>query len=127
MRVMIPTIFEDYLSTIENQTHQQRVREVLAWVHETFPSLEMRIAWNQPMFVMSGTFIIGFSVAKGHLAVAPESQTIEQFQSCFDRAGYTYGKNLLQIKWHQHIDYELLATIIQTNMREKHGHTKFWR
>ncbi|MCQ4950818.1 hypothetical protein NE646_14380, partial [Bittarella massiliensis] len=42
-----------------------------------FPDLTPKIAWNQPMFTDHGTFIIGFSAAKAHLAVAPERAGIQ--------------------------------------------------
>ena len=40
---------------------------------EKFPQLKEENKWNQPMFNDHGTFIIGFSIAKGHIAVAPEA------------------------------------------------------
>lgn len=33
--------------------------EVLDWVAEHYPELELRIAWNQPLFTHHGTYIIG--------------------------------------------------------------------
>jgi uncharacterized protein YdhG (YjbR/CyaY superfamily) len=38
--------------------------------------LKEEIKWNQPMFSDHGTFIIGFSIAKEHIAVAPEAVVI---------------------------------------------------
>ena len=72
-------LFEEYLAKIEYETHRSRMREVLVWVNDTFPTLAPKIAWNQPMFTDHGTFIIGFSVAKGHFAISPEAQGIAAF------------------------------------------------
>lgn len=65
-------LFDEYLERIGDPRHRARIQEVLAWVAETFPELTPRTAWSQPMFTHHGTFIIGFSTAKNHLAIAPE-------------------------------------------------------
>ena len=67
------SIFEDYLLCIENPDYRAILRKILQWVKETFPTLEPRVAWNQPMYTDHGTFIIGFSFAKRHFTVAPET------------------------------------------------------
>ena len=72
-------IFSEFLAKIENPTHRERTKEVLTWVRMQFPDLVPDIKWNQPMFTDHGTFIIAFSIAKQHLAVAPEKAGIYQF------------------------------------------------
>lgn len=67
-------VFEEYLSGIENEAHRSKLREVLTWVKDTFPTLEPKIAWNQPMFTDHGPFILGFSASKPHFFISPESQ-----------------------------------------------------
>ena len=47
--------------------------EVLNWVVQNYPELELRIAWNQPMFTDHGTYIIGFSAASKHMAMPPST------------------------------------------------------
>jgi hypothetical protein len=61
-------VFAEYLARIDNPQHRARTEEVLGWVTKKFPNLMPKIAWNQPMFTDHGTYIIGFSVAKHHLA-----------------------------------------------------------
>ncbi len=53
-----------------------------------------KIAWNQPMFMDHDTFIIGFSIAKQHLAVAPEKAGIDYFSDEIVKAGYGHTKQL---------------------------------
>ncbi len=72
-------VFGDYLARIDNPQQRMRTEEVLTWVMKKFPDLVPRIAWNQPMFTDHGTFIIGFSIAKHHLAVSPERAGILHF------------------------------------------------
>ena len=64
-------IFEEFLNKIEDPAHKERMKEVLEWVGNKYPNLTPVVKWNQPMFTDHGTYIIGFSVAKQHMAVAP--------------------------------------------------------
>lgn len=119
--------FDDYLEQIENPQHRARTKEVLYWVSNKFPMLKPKIAWNQPMFTAHGTFIIGFSVAKQHLAVAPEKEGIDYFSDEIMRAGYNHSKQLLRIEWSKAVDYTLLEKIINYNLTAKSDCTTFWR
>ena len=120
-------VFKDYLSGIDNAQHRARTEEVLGWVLETFPGLVPKIAWNQPMFTDHGTFIIGFSTAKNHLAVAPEIAAINQFSEDIKQAGYDRSKGLMRIRWESPIDYSLLQRMIEFNIADKAAYTTFWR
>ncbi len=100
---------------------------MLKWVHHTFPQLAPRVAWNQPMYTDHGTFIIGFSVAKHHLAVAPERAGIVRFSAEILRAGYDHSKQLMRIRWIDPVDYELLRKMIQYNITDKADCSAFWR
>lgn len=119
--------FEEYLSKIEDDDQQARVREVLSWVQTEFPQLKQRYAWNQPMFTDHGTFIIGFSVAKAHMAFAPEGPVMEKFAERIAADQYNPGKKFGRIKWTQPVDYDLLRQIIAFNIADKADCTTFWR
>ena len=86
--------FAEYLERVENPQYRDRLQNIFHWITATFPTLRPKIAWNQPMFTDHGTFIIGFSVAKKHLAVAPERAGIERFLDDILQAGYTHSKEL---------------------------------
>ena len=120
-------VFADFVAAIENPQHRARTAEVLAWVHKTYPALERRIAWNQPMFTDHGTFIIGFSVAKHHLAVAPEKAGIDHFSGDIVQAGYERSQQLVRIKWEDAVDFSLLKKMIEFNIADKAETTSFWR
>ena len=119
--------FSDYLAHIENPEHRARTVEVLAWVRKKFPGLAPKIAWNQPMFIDHGTFIIGFSVAKHHLAVAPEKAGMAHFAEALEQAGHARTKLLWQIGWDRPVDYALLEKMIRFNIAEKAEVNSFWR
>ncbi|WP_125713888.1 iron chaperone [Companilactobacillus kedongensis] len=120
-------VFEEYLAKIDDADHQERVVEILNWVHETFPDLSTRVAWNQPMFTDHGTFIIGFSVAKKHMSIAPEGLAMEQFNKDFEQNNYSFGKKMFRIQFDQEVNYDLLKKIIEFNIEDKKDCTSFWR
>lgn len=119
--------FDDFLETIENPDQRKRVAEVLDWITETFPSLERKIAWNQPMFTHHGTYIIGLSVSKHHFSLSPEVAGITPFAERITNAGYTQTKGLFRIKWTDEVDKELLRDMIEFNIADKAEVTTFWR
>lgn len=120
-------VFANYLAGIDNPDHRSRTEEVLRWVTHQFPNLEPQMKWSKPTFTNHGTYIIMFAVAKNHLSVLPEEKAMVHFSSDIAQAGYSASSRLFRIKWTQPVDYELLRNIIEFNIRDKAGHTRFWR
>ena len=120
-------VFAGYLAQIDDPAHRARMQEVLSWVHTQFPQLEARIAWKQPMFTDHGTFIIGFSVARNHLALAPELAGIVQFNQDILRAGYAHSKLLVRFPWDRPFDFALAEKMIDFNLLDKANCSTFWR
>lgn len=120
-------VFEDFLKNIENLEQRTYTEEILKWVNNTYPDLEPKVKWNQPMFTDHGTFIIGFSVAKNHLAVSPEPVGISRFSDEITKSGYEYSKMLIRIPWEKAVDYSLLEKIIEFNISDKADCSTFWR
>jgi hypothetical protein len=120
-------VFSEYLGKIDHPSQRARTEDLLDWVAEKFPALEPKIAWNQPMFTDHGTFIIGFSTAKHHLAVAPEAAAIAQFAGQIAEAGYDHTTLLIRIPWDAAVDFSLLEQLIDFNIADKAGCTTFWR
>ncbi|ANC77292.1 iron chaperone [Fictibacillus phosphorivorans] len=120
-------VFSDYLAGIDDPDHRNRMDEVLKWVAEKFPSLEPQFKWNTPMYTDHGTFIIGISMAKQHISIAPEEVTMVKFADDIKKAGYTFTKGLFRIRWKDEVNYELLEKMISFNIEDKAHYTKFWR
>ncbi|MBC1231273.1 iron chaperone [Listeria booriae] len=120
-------VFEEFIGNIENPEHQARMAEVLAWIETEYPDLGQRIAWNQPMFTDHGTFIIGFSVSKKHIAIAPEGEGMVRLADAIAASGYPTTKMLIQMPWDKPVDYTLIKTIIDFNIVDKAECTTFWR
>ncbi|MDF2942247.1 MAG: frataxin [Herbinix sp.] len=120
-------VFAEYLEHIDNPQHRARMEEVFGCVTNKFPNLLPRIAWNQPMFTDHGTYIIGFSVAKHHMAVAPEKAGINHFLDEIVQAGYDHSKELIRIPWDSQLDLTLLEKMIEFNILDKEECSTFWR
>ena len=118
---------DEYLATIPNGDNRARMVDVLDWVSHNFPELELRIAWNQPMFTHHGTYIIGFSTASKHMAMTPERATMICFEQIMRGRGTDFGTMLARQPWDKPFDYELLDAFIQHQLAEKHDITSFWR
>lgn len=120
-------VFADYLSRIDHPQHRTRTEEILGWVLEKFPHLVPVIKWNQPMFTDHGTYIIGFSVSKKHLAVAPEQAGIIHFSDEIAQSGYDHSQQLVRIPWDRPVDFVLLEKMIEFNILDKADCSTFWR
>lgn len=118
---------DEYLETIPNDDNRARMVDVLVWVGLTYPELELHIAWNQPMFTHHGTYIIGFSAASKHMAMAPERATMIRFEQIMRERGTDFGKMFARQPWNDPFDYELLDAFIQHQLEEKQDITSFWR
>lgn len=120
-------VFQEYLDNISNNDQQETVTDILNWVSQTYPKLVPVIKWNQPMFTDHGTYIIGFSISKKHLAVSPEVATMKKFAAEIEHANYDHTENIIRIKWEQAINYDLLAQMIDFNISDKSDYQNFWR
>ena len=122
-----PANVEEWLSFIDGDEKRAKAAAVLDWVAQTYPRMECQIKWKQPMFINEGTFIIGFSFSKDNLLVAPDGDLIQRFSEQILAAGYTHGKKMFRIPFAGDVNYELLQAMIETNLKEKEGYTRFWR
>lgn len=120
-------VFAEFLDSIDNPQHQERMREVLSWVMKQFPNLTPTLKWNQPMFTDHGTYIIGFSISKKHMAVSPEQAGMVRFSDEISKVGYDQTKEIVRIPWDRPVDYSLLEKMVEFNIMDKAGCTTFWR
>lgn len=120
-------VFIDYLDSIDIREHRDRMESLLSWISEEYPMLTPEIKWNQPMFTYNGTFIIGLSVSKKHIAVAPEEVTITKLEEEIIKSNYDYTKGMIRILWADEIDYPLIGKMIEFNLEDKKDCRTFWR
>lgn len=79
------------------------------------------------LYKENGTFILGFSKAKPHFAVAPEKHTLDTFAKEIEKTGYQMTKMFMKIKWTDEVNYTLLYDIIDFNIHDKKDSRFFWR
>lgn len=118
---------QTFINSIDDPEKRERMESILNYVKKTFPQLKEELKWNQPMFTHHGTFIIGFSISKGHISVAPEVVTLEHFKKEIEGSGYSCTKGLFRIKFTDQVDYDLLRKIVAYNIEDKKDMTRFWR
>lgn len=53
-----------FLSNFKNPILKFKLEPIFEQIQKEFPNLTVELKWNQPMFIMNGTFIIGFSVSR---------------------------------------------------------------
>ena len=111
---MAISTLDEFLATIPDDDNRERMADVVVWVGLTYPELKLRIEWNQPTFTHHGTYIIGFSAASKHMAVAPERATMIRFDPVMRERGTDFGKKFLD-------------AFIQYQLAEKQDVTSFWR
>lgn len=119
--------FQNHLHSIDNEKIRKKLDEILQWINDEYPRLEPTIKWNQPMFTLNGTYIIGFSKARKHLNLAPEEPAITKFEDALRINGYKRTKMLIQIGENQPVDYDLLKDIINFIIEDKKNVKSFWR
>lgn len=127
MKVISMETFEEYLEAMGEPAHRDKMEAILDWIEKNYPELERRIAWNQPVFVDHGTFIIGFSYSKNHIAMAPEARAIKKYVYNIEETGLTYTENIIRIKWADNVPYNLIKLLIDYNIVDKQNYEKFWR
>ncbi len=118
---------KDYLDSLEKEDERRRMEEVLDWVEKTYPQLDFRIGWNQPIYTYEKTFIIAFSRSKKHLALAPEKKALDLFSEEVKKRGYDHSKELIRFPWDKEVDYELIGKLVDFNLEDKKGCRSFWR
>ncbi|MGO2082207.1 iron chaperone [Vagococcus sp.] len=121
------SFFNNYLDTLTDSLQKEKMETLLQWISLNFPQLEPRIAWKQPMFTHHETYIIGFSVAKKHLAIAPEKKTILLFEEQIKNYHFSYTQQLIRVPLTSELPFELLTELIDYNLEDKKECQTFWR
>ena len=69
-----------FFSNFKNPILKLKLEPIFEQIQKEFPNLTVELKWNQPMFIINGTFIIGFSVAKNHISIAHYSYLHKRYQ-----------------------------------------------
>lgn len=119
--------FSNFLELIIDIEKKNKIEALLTWVNDNFSYLTPKIAWNQPIFLDHGTFIIGFSYSAKHISIAIEIPHLERFKNSILQNGYKCSKALFYIGWNEMINFSLLKEIIQYIIFDKKDCNSFWQ
>lgn len=86
-----------FFSNFKNPILKFKLEPIFEQIQKEFQNLTVELKWNQPMFIMNGTFIIGLSVAKNHISITPEAVTMAIFTNDIKAANYEATNNLFKI------------------------------
>ncbi|MCH5461603.1 DUF1801 domain-containing protein [Lactobacillus sp. LC28-10] len=117
---------DEYMASITKPENAQQLSSTLDWISTQYPQLELRLAWNQPMFTDHDTFIIGFSAATKDFAVAVEAPVFEKHLPQITALGYRATKRQFHVAWGTEIDESLLHHLIDDAIALKKNVTTFW-
>ena len=107
---------EDYLAH-QSTDQAAALRTLLGAIGESFPQLEMTLAWNVPHFRQGKDYVAGLSAAKDWVSFSPWSKKVMEAFS--DRlAGYSSTENLIRIGLDHSIDTALFVDIVAARLDE---------
>ena len=108
---------EEYLAPFD-ATKQATVRAIFKAITSKFPTLELVIAWNQPMLKLDRRYIFGVSVLKTHLLIAPWSkQVLDDFAPRL--VDYKVNKKTIQVPVDWKPDAKLLRDMVAACIAEQ--------
>lgn len=108
--------FDEYLAPASPE-QQKTMRAIFAAIVEKFPTMEMVIAWNQPMLKLDGDYVFGASVQKHHILIAPWGEDmIERFRPRL--TGYTVNKKTIKVPSDWNVDATLLQDMAAARVAE---------
>lgn len=86
---------DDFFATLD-PVAATTAHDIFAAITNTYPALELVIAWNQPMLRIDGKYVIGLSAAKNHLLLNPFSgDVLATFAEAL--AGYEVNKRTFKV------------------------------
>ena len=119
-------LVNSYSKSINDDMIALKTDELFKWIEKTYPLLKLEFKWNQPMFTMNGTYIIGFSLNKNHLTVGLEAQIMNDLRDKITDKGFKTGKMTIQFHFSKEYDYELIEEIIEYVIKKKENVETFW-
>lgn len=124
--MIVMEVFQQWLDEIESIQYRQITEQIIKWIMSEFPTLQGKIAWNYPHLTDHGTFIVSFSTAKKHLALAFETEIINQFRQEASNRGYEVSIHFIKMKWEQTFDESLFRDMINASIKLKRNAKTYW-
>ncbi len=115
-----------YFNKIDNQVNKEIYMNLYNKILIKFPMLEVKYAWNQPMFNYNESFIIAFTTAKNHISIGIDKTPMLFFKDDLEKSEYKLLKKGFNINYTQAIDEELLFKIIEFSIDFKKDATTYF-
>ena len=110
---------EEYLADCDD-TKRTTVHAILDAITSKYPTLDLVIAWNQPMLKLDSAYVFGVMVLKKHILIAPWSQAVlEQFAPRL--TDYKVNKKTIQVPVDWKPDKKLLRDMVAARIAEAKG------
>ena len=107
--------FDQYLTTLDN-TQSATITKIFDVLTKKYPSMELVIAWNQPMLKYKGNYVFGASAARNHITIAPfNAKLIDEFRPRL--AGYVVNKKTIRVPSDWDVDAKLLRDIMSAQLK----------
>lgn len=107
---------KQYFAQLDPQK-KKTAESIFAAITETYPKLELVIAWNQPMLSIEGKYVFGLSASKNHLTLNPfSSDVLESMESKL--SGYTVNKKTFIVPVDWKVDAALLRAMVKARLAE---------
>ncbi|HAA78802.1 MAG TPA: hypothetical protein DCE05_00445 [Microbacteriaceae bacterium] len=107
---------EDYLAH-QSTDQANALRTLMDAIGESFPELEVTLAWNVPHFRQGKDYVAGLSAAKDWVSFSPWSKKV--MGALRDRlAGYSTTENLIRIGLDHSIDTALFIDLVAARLDE---------
>lgn len=93
------------------------IRQILSFVINEFPGLEIKLAWNVPTIHKSGQYVVGVAAYKHHITFSVFSKRVIQ-NHCALLDSYKSFQNCFQIPVNWEMDEDLIRTLVAARLVE---------
>lgn len=91
---------------------------IFSTITKKHPTLELVMAWNQPMLRIDGHYVLGVSASTNHLTINPFS--VDALNSCNERLrGYKVNKYTFTVPVDWKVDSALLLALVKARLAER--------
>ena len=93
------------------------IRQILSFVINEFPGLEITLAWNVPTIHKSGQYVVGIAAYRNHITFSVFSKRVIQ-NHCALLEFYKSFQNCFQIPVNWEMDEGLIRTLVAARLVE---------
>lgn len=96
----------------------QTMKAIFTTIQKKFPTLELVVAWNQPVLRIGRHYVLGVSASKNHLTINPFS-TAALAGSATRLQKYKVNKNTFTVPVDWKVDTALLHALVKSRLAER--------